>query len=348
MELFFRTTWALYGNSDNLHLPFLKNGKAVKKELEQNVIEKMKDLYPLFGIVTVLNTPFKTDITIDLHALRINVGEAVKAGVAGFLVPAMASEVYKLSEVERIKMVEVVLDEVQNKVPVIAGAGETDLAKSRKLLKSYSDLGCKNVLFQIPYENEHQFKAHFLRLAEIDVDMIMLQDWSASGYGLPDELICDLFNNVPALRCLKVETVPAGVKYSRILSLTDGRLNVSGGWAVTQMIEGLMRGVHAFMPTGMHWIYSEIYRLWNDGKCDEATILFQKILPVLAFSNQHLDISIHFFKRLLNRQGIYPTNKVRDPVLPFDMVHQQIADQLIEQVMRIENEIVRGYDGKDV
>lgn len=299
----------------------------------------MKELYPIFGIVTVLNTPFKTDDTIDLNALRCNVGEALKAGVAGFLVPAMASEVYQLSESERIKMVEVVLDEVQNKVPVIAGAGETDLTRSKRLLKSYLELGCKNVLYQIPYEDDNQFKTHFLQLCEIDAEMIMLQDWSATGYGLPDDLICELFNNVPAFRCLKVETFPAGVKYSRILSRTEGRLNVSGGWAVTQMIEGLKRGVHAFMPTGMHWIYCRIYKLWKDGKESEAAKLFQQILPVLAFSNQHLDISIHFFKRLLNRQGTYPTDKVRDPILPFDEVHQHIAAQLIERVIGIENDI---------
>ncbi len=301
----------------------------------------MKELYPLFGIVSVLNTPFKTDNQIDFHALKINVGEAIKAGVSGFLVPAMASEVYKLSEAERIKMVEAVLEEVQGRLPVIAGAGETALIKGKRLLKSYADLGCKNVLFQIPFENENQFRAHFLNLAELDLEMIMLQDWSASGYGLPEKLILDLFEQVPAFRCLKVETIPAGVKYSRILSLTDGKLNVSGGWAVTQMIEGLTRGVHAFMPTGMHWIYTEIYRLWERGEEDEATILFQKIIPVLAFSNQHLDISIHFFKRLLNRQGLYPTALVREPLLPFDEVHQQISDQLIERVMAIENEIKR-------
>jgi 4-hydroxy-tetrahydrodipicolinate synthase len=178
-----------------------------------------------------------------------------------------------------------------------------------------------------------------MQLAEMDPELIMLQDWNASGYGLPDELICDLFDQVPAFRCLKIETVPAGVKYSRILSRTEGRLNVSGGWAVTQMIEGLKRGVHAFMPTGMHSIYCEIYRLWSRGRESEASELFYKLVPVLAFSNQHLDISIHFFKRLLNRQGIYPTDRIRDPILPFDEVHQQIADQLIERVIGIENDL---------
>ncbi|MBV5313158.1 MAG: dihydrodipicolinate synthase family protein [Prolixibacteraceae bacterium] len=299
----------------------------------------MKQLYPLFGIVTVLNTPFKTDNTIDFRALRNNVSEAMNAGVAGFLVPAMASEVYKLSEDERVKMVETVLEKVDRKLPVFAGAGETEIGKSKRIIARYLELGCRNVLFQIPYVDDKQFRAHFEELAGMDVEMIMLQDWSASGYGLPDELICELFESVESFRCLKIETVPAGVKYSRILELTSGRLNVSGGWAVTQMIEGLKRGVHAFMPTGMHWIYAEIYRLWTSGKEEEATLLFHQILPVLAFSNQHLDISIHFFKQLLNRQGIYPTANVRKPLLPFDSVHQQIADQLIDKIIDIESKL---------
>ena len=299
----------------------------------------MKQLFPLNGIVTVLNTPFKLDNTLDLSALKRNVSEAMNAGVAGFLVPAMASEVYKLSETERIDMVAAVLDEVKGKVPVIAGAGETDLVKSKRLISEYIRLGCKNVLFQIPFLNESQFKNHFNELAATGPEMIMLQDWDASGYGLPDKLILELFETVEAFRCLKVETVPAGIKYSRILELTNGQLNVSGGWAVTQMIEGLKRGVHAFMPTGMHRIYTEIYRLWKSGKVVEAEQLFQQILPVLAFSNQHLDISIHFFKQLLFRQGIYPTNLVREPILPFDGIHREIADKLINLIIAIENEI---------
>jgi 4-hydroxy-tetrahydrodipicolinate synthase len=299
----------------------------------------MKELYLLKGIATVLNTPFNPDNSISFQALKNNIYNALNAGVAGFLVPAMASEVYKLSEKERVALVAAVLEEVNDKVPVIAGAGETDISKSKILLKKYIGLGCKNVLFQIPFQNRTQFKDHFNELAETGHEMIMLQDWDANGYGLPDDLILDLFENVEAFRCLKIETVPAGVKYSRILELTNGRLNVSGGWAVSQMTEGLKRGVHAFMPTGMHWIYCGIYSLWKSGNETEAENLFQQILPVLAFSNQHLDISIHFFKRLLHKQGIYPTPNVRQPILPFDSVHREIADKLIEKVINLEKKI---------
>ncbi len=284
----------------------------------------------------MLNTPFTADDKIDIPALKKNAEGALQAGVAGFLVPAMASEVYKLTGPERLDMVSAVLEVAGEKVPVIAGAGETDISKSEKLLKSYIRIGCKNVLFQIPFVNEEQFKNHFTQLANTGPDMIMLQDWDASGYGLPDDLICNLFENTGAFRCLKVETIPAGAKYSRILELTHGRLNVSGGWAVSQMTEGLKRGVHAFMPTGMHNIYTSIFRFFLEGNVDKAERLFHEILPVLAFSNQHLDISVHFFKRLLFRQGIYETPCVREPVLPFDDIHLEIADKLIDRVIELE------------
>ncbi len=302
----------------------------------------MKELYPLFGIVTVLNTPFTSTDELDIKGLRLNVRAALKAGVAGFLVPAMASEVYKLSIDERLAMVDTVLEEVNNKVPVIAGAGEADLAKAKNLLGLYIERGCKPVLFQIPYTADDLFYHHFMSLAELQPEVIMLQDWDAAGYGLPDKLIVKLFDEVEAFRCLKVETIPAGVKYSRILELTGGRLHVSGGWAVSQMIEGLKRGVHAFMPTGMHFIYTKIYREYAAGNYSVAEKLFHQILPVLSFSNQHLDISVHFFKRLLHKQGIYATAGVRKPIVEFDAIHAELADTLIEKIIEIEKGIENG------
>lgn len=298
-----------------------------------------KELYPLFGIVTVLNTPFTSDDKLDRESLRKNIREALQAGVNGFLVPAMASEVYKLSAGERLTMVETVLEEVNGKVPVIAGAGETDLLKSKKMIGSYLEMGCKHILFQIPYKMNAQFYNHFMELADLGPEVIMLQDWDAGGYGLPEDLICDLFEKVDAFRCLKVETVPAGVKYSRILELTQGRLNVSGGWAVMQMIEGMKRGVHAFMPTGMHYIYTRIYNEYTNGNPAGAERLFYELLPVLAFSNQHLDMSIHFFKRLLYKKGIYHTPVVRAPVLAFDEIHEILSDKLIARVIAMEEKM---------
>jgi 4-hydroxy-tetrahydrodipicolinate synthase len=90
------------------------------------------------------------------------------------------------------------------------------------------------------------------------------------------------------------------------------------------------------MPTGMHPIYTAIYQRYIRGERESARALFEELLPVLAFSNQHLDISIYFFKRLLHAQGIYATDKVRSPKVAFDAVHQKIADGLIDRVKAME------------
>lgn len=299
----------------------------------------MKALFPVEGIITVLNTPFTNDNKVDLAALRRHVRMAINAGVSGFLVPAMASEVSKLSVNERLLMVEAVMQETEDKIPVFAGTGESDLRKSQKLLKDYIDLGCQNVLFQIPFENQEQFKKHFIELANLQPKVIMLQDWDPIGSGLPDELIVELFHLVEPFRCLKIETVLSGPKYSRMLELLEGRLHISGGWAVTQMIEGLRRGIHAFMPTGMHYIYTKIYEDFTIGKESEAERLFDEILPIVSFTNQQLEFSIQFFKKLLHKQNMYENDSVRWPKTQFDAIHQVIAEKFIDKIIYLEDHI---------
>lgn len=296
----------------------------------------MKPLLDMRGIVTVLNTPFTEQNTLDLPGLRANVCNAIDAGVAGFLVPALASETGKLSEAERLQLVETTVSETQGRVPVIGGASAPETGERRRLAQRYIELGCEGILASIPFENETAYRAAVYDLAETRPRFLMLQDWDPTGYGLPVPLIARLFEEVDVFRCLKIEVVPAGVKYSEVLEATGGCLHVSGGWAVTQMIEGLDRGVHAFMPTGMHRIYTRIHALHAGGCRDEARALFAEIAPVLAFSNQHLDISVHFFKRLLHAQGVYATPRVREPILPFDAVHERHAREHIERVMALE------------
>lgn len=293
------------------------------------------------GIVTVLNTPFTADNHIDLDSLSAHVAYALEAGVAGFLVPALASEVGKLTLEERNAIVRRVVDEVDGRVPVIGGASAPTGEMRATLAARLTDLGCDGVLVQIPYQNDAQYEADVLALANQKLGFLMLQDWDFGGYGLPTSLIARLFKDIDLFQSLKIEVVPAGVKYSEVLDATGGKLHLAGGWAVSQMIEALDRGVHAMMPTGMHRVYVQIYSLYQAGKREQAIQLFQQIASVLAFSNQHLDISVHFFKRLLHRQHIYATPQVREPITAFDRFHARIADELIDRVIDIENTLAQ-------
>ena len=209
----------------------------------------MKTLLNLRGIITVLNTPFAEDGALDVPSLRRNVRYALKSGVAGFLVPAMASEVDKLSGEERRRIVQTVLEENGGRVPVIGGASAAEAQERCRTAAALVELGCDGVLASIPFRDEGQYERDVLELDSLNPGFLMLQDWDFQGYGLPVALIARLFEQVESFRCLKVEVVPAGVKYSEVLVATGGRLHVSGGWAVMQIIEAMERGVHAFMPT---------------------------------------------------------------------------------------------------
>lgn len=295
----------------------------------------------LSGIVTVLNTPFTAQDQVDIDSLTANVRVALDAGVSGFLVPAMASEVGKLTRDERREIVRAVVATVGGRVPVIGGASAPTQAERLAYAGDWSRLGCDGVLVSLSYTDDTSYERDVRELAA-RTPFLMLQDWDFGGYGVPVPLIARLADEVDSFQSIKIEVVPAGAKYTEVLAATGGRLHVAGGWAVMQFIEALDRGVHTIMPTGMHLIYTTLDRLYRQGDRDAAQRLFYRLLPVLAFSNQHLDISIHFFKRLLHREGIYATDRVREPILPFDAYHARIADALIDDVLALTAELHRG------
>ena len=302
----------------------------------------MKQLLHMPGIVTVLNTPFLDDNTVDEDGLRRHVRYALDAGVAGFLVPAMASEVSALTGGERLRLVEIAVETSAGRVPVIGGASAADQEARMQAARDLIRIGCAGILVSIPFESEAAYRRDIFELASLNPGFLMIQDWDATGEGLPIPLILQLFEDIAEFRCLKIETANAGRKYTRVLEATKGRLHVSGGWAVTQMIEGLDRGIHAFMPTGMHYAYVRIFDSYIRGDREAAVALFRRIAPVLSFSNQKLDISILFFKRLLHAQGVYTTERARVPNDPFDIYQGRVANELAELAKSIEQELSGG------
>ncbi|MGH6914855.1 MAG: dihydrodipicolinate synthase family protein, partial [Geminicoccales bacterium] len=162
------------------------------------------------------------------------------------------------------------------------------------------------------------------------------------GGGLPIELILRLFERVPAFGAIKIESVRAGPKYTAVLEATSGRLHVSGGWAAMQMLEALARGVHAFMPTGMERVYCAIDRRWRERRIDAACALFDELVPVLAFANQHIEVSIRFFKHLRRASGVFATERCRPPVAALDRFQIAEAHRLAALARRIEIQLRPG------
>jgi dihydrodipicolinate synthase/N-acetylneuraminate lyase len=86
----------------------------------------MQTRTPFTGCGTALVTPFTSSGDVDEPAVRRLARRQVEAGVH-FLVPCgTTGEAPTLSAAERRRVVELVVDEVAGRVPVLAGAGGYD------------------------------------------------------------------------------------------------------------------------------------------------------------------------------------------------------------------------------
>jgi dihydrodipicolinate synthase/N-acetylneuraminate lyase len=302
----------------------------------------MKELYPLSGVMAIPQTPFDDEDRVDRDSFARGVADRLEAGVEALLYPVVASEVSRLTEPERRTLTLAVLEQAMGRVPVFVGASADDISTVRALAEFAAEHGAAGVLVQAPVwllRDEAATVAWFHAVCEAPIEALMIQDLEWGGPGLPVATITRLFEEIAPFRCIKVETVPAGPKYTAILAATGGRLTVAAGWAVPYLLEALARGIHVVTPGGLHWVIAEVVRRYRGGDREGARALFDRLLPILSWQNQHIDISNQFLKLLAVRQGIYAGGRLRRPDVPFDAIHRRIADGLIDDAMALHVEI---------
>lgn len=300
-------------------------------------------LYPLDGVIAIQQTPFDPDGNLDLESFDAGVEDRIAAGVEALIYPAVASEVGKLHPQERAALLARLAETAQGRVRIIAGASSEDPVTAQEVARQAAELGCAGILVQVPDSlmgDVDDLRGYFQGIAAAGPPMLMIQDLDWRGRGLPIATILRLFEDIPQFRCIKVETALAGMKYSEILSATGGELNVSGGWASSQLIEALDRGLHATACGGHHRVYREITLRYRAGDRQGARDVFERLLPVLAFTNQHIDISNRFNKMCAVRRGIYRHDTIRSPEVEMDSHHLAIAREMVERLTELEDSIL--------
>ncbi len=129
----------------------------------------MIDISNLQGCGTALATPFKSDLSVDEEALRRFVEWQIAEGI-NFLVPCgTTGESVTLTNQEQRRVVEIVLETANRRVPVIAGAGGNNTAAIVEKVKEYEKLGIDGLLSVTPYYNkptQEGLYQHFRAIAE--------------------------------------------------------------------------------------------------------------------------------------------------------------------------------------
>lgn len=123
----------------------------------------------LTGCGTALVTPFRADGALDEDALRLLVARQLEAGI-DYLVPCGSTgEAATLSLEEHARVVRVVAEVVNGRVPVVAGAGASDTARAVALGQASVRAGATHLLVVSPMYNkppQRGLLAHFRSVAD--------------------------------------------------------------------------------------------------------------------------------------------------------------------------------------
>jgi dihydrodipicolinate synthase/N-acetylneuraminate lyase len=290
----------------------------------------------LAGIIPVVVTPFEADGRIDHGSLERLVEDYCAGGISGMIVPAVASEVEKLSEAERLDLVQRVVEVTAGRVPVVGGVIEPSASEAARAVEHLLAAGCQYILCRAPSDvagDWNRAMTYFSQVAATGVEYLVIQDLSWGDFGLEVDLICALRERIPAFQCVKIEVARTGYKATVLRERTGGALQVWSGWAMPQMMEALDRGIHGFNPSAFHRPYVSVVQRYLAGDRARASALFEATLPYLAWSRQHFDVNLHLLKRFCVRKGLFRSAHLRAPFIPWDDFHERYAGELIDRML---------------
>jgi len=149
------------------------------------------------GVLPAIITPFKRNSAMDLdtRGLVHNIEFLVSAGIDGIVPCGSTGESATLSFAEHEKVIEITIDKVNGKIPVLAGTGSNNTAEAVRLTKAAKDSGADGVLVISPYYNKPNragLVKHYTKLADIDIPVVMYNVPGRTGQNLEPDLVAEL------------------------------------------------------------------------------------------------------------------------------------------------------------
>src|SRR5689334_20489969 len=136
------------------------------------------------GIYTPNLVPFLEDGQINEGELRRLVNWLIEKGVTGLYPNGSTGEFIRLSFEERKRVIRVVAEETRGRVPILAGAAESNLTMILEACQCYADLGCTAVSVTGPYyykvsqESIEHFFRELARRSPIDIVLYNIPQFS--------------------------------------------------------------------------------------------------------------------------------------------------------------------------
>lgn len=290
----------------------------------------------LSGSITALATPFSESGELDLDAWRRLLQAQLDAGTQALVVAGSTGEAAALYDAEFDAILRSAVELVAGRVPVLAGTGLSNTAKTIEQTRRAGALGADAALVVTPpYVRPTQagLEAHFRAVADDGALPVVL-------YNVPGRSGCDLLPDT-AMALAAHERI-VGIKEARseperMRALLDAR---GAGFVVLSgddptCARAMLAGADGVVSVASNVAPAAFRRLCDlacAGKGDAAQALDTQLQALYAFLN--LEPNPVPVKALLQRQGI--GHGLRLPLLPLSAGHTGQAASVATSIQALE------------
>ena len=268
------------------------------------------------GFFVVAQTTFDDRGALDLDSLDSLIDFYLRHGVAGFTVLGVAGEAHKLTPEEALAVASRYIQHSGGK-PVIVGVSNPSIAQLSELTRAVMDRGAAGVMIAPPsgLKTEEELLSYFATVFSRIGDVpTVLQDFPAStGIWMSVPSILRLIENHAQIQLLKEEDLPSLQKITRLRQSQGRRIAILTGNNGMYLPLELGRGIDGPMAGFSHpEMLAGVYRLFTQGRVEEANDMFDRYLPLLSYEAQSA-WGVAARKEVMRRRGAIKHATMRTP-----------------------------------
>ena len=275
-------------------------------------------------VITAMVTPLDSQRNVDFGQAGKLAQRLIDSGTDTILVGGTTGESPTLTDNERVRLVEAVLDAIGDKAPVIAGTGTNSTAASVALTKQAEALGAHGAMLVAPYYNkppQNGLYAHFRTVAEATRLPVMVYNVPGrTSVNITPETMGRLaeIENIVALK----EAGGSADQASEMVRAVRGKLRVySGDDSLTLPMMAIgAYGVVSVVSNVAGRLVADMVKAFAAGETARATELHLQLLPL--FKGLFLTTNPIPVKAALRLQG-FDAGGLRLPLI--EATEEQIA-----------------------
>lgn len=163
--------------------------------------------FQMRGVYTAIVTPFDTQGNFDEAVYRNLIDFQIENGIDGIVPCGTTGESPTLSHEEHDRVIEITVEQVNKRVPVVAGTGSNSTREAARLTAHAKQAGVDGVMLVNPYYNKPTQKGlllHFKEIAgSVDIPCMVYNIKGRTAVNLETDTLIELCDACPNIIAVK-------------------------------------------------------------------------------------------------------------------------------------------------